>query len=280
MYADDTNIFLYGKNINQMTTDLNEDLQSLSKYLKSNRLSLNLNKTHSILFTLNHNLRDTVLSLRIDGTIIDTVQCTNFLGVKIDHKLNFGEHISHICNKVSKSIGIIHKVSKLINRPTLLMLYNSLILPYLTYCITVWGKSANTHINRLFVLQKKAVRIICNKPPLTHTAPLFYDCSLLTLQDLYTYCTSIFIYKLNHHMLPPPVARIFPLESLVHGHSTRLRENPNQIVFSQCRTVLRQRSLHYNIPVIHNNFLQPLLHLSSLGKFKSELICILIAQYS
>ena len=154
MYADDTNIFLSGKNINQMTTDLNEDLQSLSKYLKSNRLSLNLNKTHSILFTLNHNLRDTVLSLRIDGTIIDTVQCTNFLGVKIDHKLNFGEHISHICNKVSKSIGIIHKVTKLINRPTLLMLYNSQILPYLTYCITVWGNSANTHINRLFLLQK------------------------------------------------------------------------------------------------------------------------------
>jgi retron-type reverse transcriptase len=52
MYADDTNIFLSGKNINEMTKDLNEDLQSLSIYLKSNRLSLNLPKTHSMLFTL------------------------------------------------------------------------------------------------------------------------------------------------------------------------------------------------------------------------------------
>eukprot|EP00914_Ancora_sagittata_P002405 GHVO01005317.1.p1 GENE.GHVO01005317.1~~GHVO01005317.1.p1 ORF type:complete len:374 (+),score=-11.49 GHVO01005317.1:285-1406(+) len=185
MYADDTNIFYSGKDINEMMNTFNTDLTSLTEYLKCNRLSLNVSKTHSMLFTLNTALQNRTLSLMIDGAVIDTIKCTTFLGVKIDNNLTFSEHLKHTCKKVSKSTGILYKASKIVNRSTLIMLYNSLLLPYLTYCNIIWGKAAKQHTDRLFRLQKKALRIICNKPPMTHSLPLFNDCSLLTLDGLY-----------------------------------------------------------------------------------------------
>jgi hypothetical protein len=280
MYADDTNLFLSGKNIDEMKNKFNTDLVALTKYLKCNRLSLNVSKTHSMLFTLNNSLRDSSLSLSIDGSIIDTVKCINFLGVKIDNKLNFSEHITHTCNKVSKSIGIIRKISKTVNRPTLLMLYNSLILPYLTYCNMIWGKSANIHINRLFILQKKALRLINKAPPLTHTAPLFHECSVLNIHDLYIYRSTIFIFKLSHHMLPTPVSKFFNLTPLVHGRNTRRQLN-YKVIVPFCRTSLGQKSLNFNIAKLYNNILQPLslLNLDSLEKFKKSIHCILVAKY-
>ncbi|ELT93265.1 hypothetical protein CAPTEDRAFT_211968 [Capitella teleta] len=99
MYADDTNIFFSGSNINETTNTFNTDLASLTQYLKCNRLSLNISKTHSMLFSLNNTLHDTKLSLVIDGAVIDTVKTTTFLGVKIDNKLTFDEHLVQTCNK-------------------------------------------------------------------------------------------------------------------------------------------------------------------------------------
>eukprot|EP00914_Ancora_sagittata_P027835 GHVO01054401.1.p1 GENE.GHVO01054401.1~~GHVO01054401.1.p1 ORF type:complete len:290 (+),score=-23.50 GHVO01054401.1:74-871(+) len=264
-----------------MTNNFNKDLVSLSSYLKCNRLSLNLSKTHSMLFSLDNSLHELPLFLSLDGSIIiDTVKTTSFLGVKIDNKLTFADHIKHISNKVSKSIGVLYKVSKVVNRQTLHMLYNSLVLPYLTYCIVVWGNAADVHIERLFRLQKKALRIICNAPYLAHTAPLFFYCSLLKVRDLYTYQTSIFTFKLSHHMLPAPVARTFPLSPLVHGQRTR-NQTSLKIHVPFSRTKLRQRSLNFNIPTIYNSILQPfsLLELSSLNKFKTSMKSILLATY-
>lgn len=276
MYADDTNIFLHGNNVKDMTDSFNAELLSLNEYLKCNRLSLNVNKTHSMLFSMNSSLQDTVLSLSIDGTLIDTVKTTNFLGVKIDNRLTFAEHLTHTCNKVSKSIGIIYKASKIFNPQTLRMLYNSLVLPYLTYCIIIWGKTANRHLNRLSTLQKKIIRILSNRPRLTHTRPLFHDCNILTLEDLYIYRLSIFTYKLVHHMLPPSVSQLFTLTHPNHSHNTRCHSN---IIQPLCRTTLRQRCLQYQIPHNINNIIAPILSNSSIFSFKKTLKYLLIAKY-
>ena len=54
----------------------------------------------------------------IDGIEIDTVNHTQFLGVIIDNKINWSDHIKYTCNKISKSIGIIKKVKNKLNKKT------------------------------------------------------------------------------------------------------------------------------------------------------------------
>ena len=70
---------------------------------------------------------------------ISEVESIKFHGINIDNRLNWKHHIDSICNKVSKNIGIILTARRVFNKTTLLSLYHSLIYPYFTYSIHVWG---------------------------------------------------------------------------------------------------------------------------------------------
>ena len=79
-------------------------------------------------------------TVQIQGNIIDHVNATQFLGIIIDNKLNWSDHINYIKNKISKSLGIIYKIRSFLNRITLRNLYHTFVFPYLIYGVEVWGE--------------------------------------------------------------------------------------------------------------------------------------------
>ena len=93
MYADDTNIFIQGKDLQKMEHDLNIEIQKCSLWLKANKLSLNIKKTCTMTFSNIPSVRNRITNIYIDGTQIDTVSHTQFLGVIIDNNINWNEHI-------------------------------------------------------------------------------------------------------------------------------------------------------------------------------------------
>ena len=99
MYADDTNIFIRGKDLPKMEHDLNIEIQNISQWLKANKLSLNIKKTCTMTFSNIPSVRKRINNIDIDGTQIDTVSHTQFLGVIIDNKINWNEHIKYTCKK-------------------------------------------------------------------------------------------------------------------------------------------------------------------------------------
>ena len=87
-------------------------------------------------------------------------------------------------------------------RKVLLTLYNALILPHLSYCILVWGSKIDGN-HRLFLLQKKAVRIITNQDYIAHSEPLCKLLNVLKVSDLFVCFLWKFYYKLTKKELPP-----------------------------------------------------------------------------
>ncbi|ELT88321.1 hypothetical protein CAPTEDRAFT_218857 [Capitella teleta] len=81
------------------TTDC-KDLKTVSVWLRANKLSLNLDKTTYLLFTLNHTLRNSPIHITIDTTPIHSSQHTKFLGLVIDSRLCWSPHIEHISAKI------------------------------------------------------------------------------------------------------------------------------------------------------------------------------------
>ena len=65
-----------------------------------------------------------------------------YLGLVIDSNLSWKYRIKYICHKISKSIGIIAKIRHYVPRRVLLSIYNSLIVPYITYGVCAWGNCA------------------------------------------------------------------------------------------------------------------------------------------
>ena len=174
LFADDTNIFFQHKNISELTKIVNHELSFVATWFKANKLTLHPDKTKFILF---HPARKKInldgLSINIDKNSINRVEHTKFLGVIIHQNLSWQAHIKAISSKIAKSTGIIIKSRQFFLSNTLCTLYNSLILPYLQYCSIIWASTYSFHLQPLFRLQSKALRIITHSPPRAHTYSLF-----------------------------------------------------------------------------------------------------------
>ena len=108
---------------------------------------------------------------------------TKNLGVYIDHKLTWKEHISSVCQKVAKCTAIINRIKHIVNKDSLSFLYTSLIEPHLTYCVEVWGNAYKSDLRPLYAKQKRVISLVCKTGYLEHTAELLQSLYELPFYD-------------------------------------------------------------------------------------------------
>ena len=152
-HADDTKLFSSGFNASSLQVGVNNDLVIIAEWLKVNKLSLNIKKTHFMCFSAK-NKPSPCISLQMDGEALVEVNKSKFLGVIIDNKLSWKDHISFVCRKVTRGIGVIIKARKVLHSESLKCLYNSFIYPYMIYCNQVWGSACKTNIEPLLIYRK------------------------------------------------------------------------------------------------------------------------------
>ena len=266
LFADDTNLFLTGNDLSAMGHIINTELIKIKDWLKANKLSLNIDKINFILFKPRHR-HVTDIKIYMDGSEIHRVTEAKFLGVIIDEKLNWSNHIAYIQRKISKSIGIIIKTRKLFNSETLISLYNSLVYPYLSYCVHVWGEAYDVHKYALVVQQKKIVRIISGVPPRTHTKPLFSKLKILTLDGIYRYMLALFMYKYVNDMIPP-LFDMFIVNADIHHYNTR---NHTLLHVPLCTTKRSQQTVRYTGVKLWNLLATSIDVNCKIGTFKKHL---------
>ena len=122
----------------------------------------------------------------------------NFLGVILDEKLTWKPQLTHLCIRVSQITGIMCKIRDSLTSDSLILIYNSTVYPLLLYCLAVWGRSFKTHIDTLFLAQKKIIRAISYKSRYEHTNPLFGQLNLSKLHDIILLQTCLFVFKSIH----------------------------------------------------------------------------------
>ena len=171
----------------------------------------------------------------INGCKIETVQTPKFLGVIINCNLTRKYHISDVYPKISKNIGILIKSRKVFDTNTLLTLYYSFIYPYLNYCVHLWGSTYDTSVNKIFLLQKKAMRIILG----VNQRALFSSLCVRSVSNVYIYNIGLLMYKYHHGLLPNKLD-MFEQNSTIHQYFTR---QSNLLHVPSCRTELGKKFL-------------------------------------
>ena len=269
LFADDTNLFCTNDKLDILVSEINVELVKVLTWVRVNKLSLNIEKTNFMLFTPKGFSRD-MDYISIDGYRIEEVRQTKFLGVILDNKLNWHAHCDYICSKMSKGIGIIIKARKVFNEATLLSLYNSLILPYVSYCIHVWGRAYDTHLKHVLVLQNKAVRVIAGVPPRTNVDHFYLELDILPVKKIFVYTINIFMYKYMNGMLPELFLDMFTSIGDIHNYDTRQATNKNLLV-SFKSTSRGQQSITYIGPHVWNFILSKINPIRSIGSLKKHI---------
>ena len=110
LFADDTSVFLEGKDLAEITNTLNAGLAKLTVWLSANKLTINTSKSHFMMFhCAKLKSLGTNIPVILSNTILEQVTFIKFLGVIIDNKLTFERHIVYTKNKICKGLGIITK---------------------------------------------------------------------------------------------------------------------------------------------------------------------------
>ena len=225
LFADDTNIFYQCPNLEDLQRVLNRELKKLSLWLNANRLALNISKTNFVIFAAkNKPLKN--ITLLINKKAIQQKDFVKYLGVLIDSKLTFKEHIMAISKKVSRITGAMYRIRNYVNDNTLRMIYFSLIYPHFIYGIPIWGNADNIHIDPLLKLQKKAIRIISNKMDNIQTVyKLSGDPDIFWLIDTFEKQPSLPIFNSLNIL---KIQDIFKAETLKFVYDSLNKNNPSQ----------------------------------------------------
>jgi len=269
LFADDTNIFFYNKNLADLYNKANVSLSELSKWFTANRLSLNIDKTcYSVFGILKNDLQN--LQLKINGKPISNVDDCKYLGILIDSKLTWQDHIDGVYKKIIKFTSIFYKIRQYVNAKVLKMLYFAFVYPHLLYGIEIYGNTYKSHITKLEILNNKILRILQNKSIRTPVIELYKSYDTLSLSQLHDYQILLFVHKLLHHAdkLPPVFNSYIAQNRSIYQYNTRGTLN---LYLNTPHSTFGKRLLKYKGSVLWNNLPEKLKFTENTTTFKKLL---------
>ena len=226
MYADDTSLCHQSRDINQLNEAINDDLTQVEKWLKGNKLSLNVMKTHSMLISTKpkHKAlknKSESLKLNIRDNELEVVQKTKYLGLQIDNSLDWKEHVKTVSSKVSRAIGYLKHAKSFLPEETLRTMYTGIVEPHFRYCCSVWGCCGVTEINQLQKLQNRAARIVTGSSFDTPGQPLIKRLGWKTIDELIASESNILVFKSLHELAPQYMCNLFTKTSQLTSRNLR-----------------------------------------------------------
>ena len=210
LFADDSNLFCEHKNISNLEKTINNELCKVHTWLCANRLSLNIDNSNVVIFhPPQKNVQGLKLNLKINDQQLNREFFIKYLGVMIDSNLNWKKHAESVVKKIRRSDGILSKIRYYVSTEILMNLYYALVYPFIMYGLIVWGNTYETTIKPVFVIQKRAVRVITFSNFDQHSSPLFKALKIVKFPDLVTYLIAIYMYKFHNQLLPGVFASFF-----------------------------------------------------------------------
>jgi hypothetical protein len=313
LFADDTTILYSHDNISSKLNVINKELAEVTNWFKANKLSVNAGKTNYMLLGTHQgnskyidienvsnrnddpNVNDTtnnqmpeeknawnyhsnqeIINIVLDDRNLQRVRTTKFLGVIVDENLSWKHHIDGIAKTIARNIGMINKLKDFLPERILYSLYCTLILPYINYSIQVWGNTYRSYLDKIFKLQKWALRTISNSHYRSHTGPLFNNFNILNVYDTYKLEVGVFMFKHFKNQLPETFDNFFTNQASTHDYDTR---NTQNYTVTRNKKVFSDQSIRTTGPILWNSLSQNFKMSKSVKHFKKQFKNQLVSHY-
>ena len=274
LYADDSCFYTSNNNIIDLINDANSDLITVNRWLNANKLTLNIDKSHFIIFSRNKPLPQNLPNVKINNMNVKQLNQTKFLGIELQNNLKWNTQVNSIINKINKLSAILFLTRDRLDKPSLKIIYNSLVYSNISYANLIWGETTKRNKNRLLVAQKKIIRTIQFKARYDSTDEDFKLLGFLKIPDINVYFSQIFVYKSLNNLTFP--ANYF---SYSHSFHERALRHSNQLRAPFSRSSQGRTSPAIYCCDIWNDLPDSIKSKPSVGSFKSALKKYLIDRY-
>ena len=181
-YADDIALYFQSSNIGLAIEKLRQGLEALTNWLDKNHIKINHAKSNILLFTNKKNSEDLTLTIRNQS--LKQQKSVKFLGVTINNKLSWNEHIQNIEKTVKAKLITLNQLRNLsIGRANLSMMYKTYIRSHFTYAVTSWMNSTKANQNKLEKLQNCALRTCTKARRCKSNVSLHAECNISTVRE-------------------------------------------------------------------------------------------------
>lgn len=221
LFADDTLIYISGKNVQECVSKLNEDLSRINAWLNVNKLKLNVDKTKYMVLNERKNTDLDDICIIINGSEIERVNMIKYLGVIIECHLKMKLHVDYLCKKVAKKIGFLARISRKLPIQHRILLYKSIIAPHFEYCPSILYSCGENEFARMQKLQNRAMRIILRCKKSTPIAAMVDALCWMKVKQRIVYLTMIMVFRIKHKMVPSCMSRNIKYVGESHEHSVR-----------------------------------------------------------
>lgn len=185
-FADDTSMVVSARTPEGLRENISKVVQDFDSWCFKNSLILNIDKTSYVHFRAKVNRVAVVSQLKPSPV-------TKFLGIHLDEHLCWEAHVDHVSSRVSSGIFAISQLKRTHGERALLNVYFSLIYGHLSYIVSLWGNCSQS--NRVFIAQKRALRLMFGIQPRESCRAVFVEKKLLTFPCIYMYRTILYIKK-------------------------------------------------------------------------------------
>ena len=206
--ADDTVLYLASKSTVDLQSKIYADLRRICKWLPANQLTLNVKKSKFLLIGSSSRLSKVgSILISADDIPLDNVDAYMYLGIVINNRFSWTDHIDYIRGKISEKLSLLRRIKSYLPLNGRIMFFNSFILPLFDYGDIIWRDRGNASLmSELQVLQNKTARLISDFPAHFSAAEALKRLGWKPLLRRRKEHHAIFMYKLinNHfcHYIP------------------------------------------------------------------------------
>ena len=271
LYADDTMIQRSGTNIDSICNDIQNDVNKISQWFEFNKLTLNVEKSCIMLVGSKPNIANIStndIKIYLNGALLNVLDKHTYLGLTIDSSLTWDDYINNLCRRLSSRVGLLQRLSNVLPIHYMNQLYTSFVQSLIDYCLTVYGQTSTTNLNKIQRFQNRAARICTANFDFTiPSSDIIKQLGWQCISQRIEYLTAILMYKCIHGDAPVYMSNYITYVNEVHHIRTR-QSCSNYLHVPSVRTRSMQKSFQYYGPSLWNSLPNSVRNAPSLAKFK------------
>ena len=184
LYADDTVLYYSGKNLDDVVTTIQSDLNLLSNWCSKNRLTINCKKTKYCVYGMRSIVKKSKsqdMMLSLNNTVLEKVCSYKYLGFILDDQLNFNKHVKSMTNLITHKLYLLSRIRKYLTKVACISIFKTMILSLIEYGDIIYAGTSQNNITTITNLFYRGLRICDSSNTKITRDQLCHDCHIAPL---------------------------------------------------------------------------------------------------